>query len=75
MHAVQRSEPGNRKVVAKARRRVGRINSSLEQQRLHHLFDTDEKVCVKSILATARSKREADEAAATSSATTAPPLD
>uniref|UniRef100_A0AAV1VNW4 Reverse transcriptase n=1 Tax=Peronospora matthiolae TaxID=2874970 RepID=A0AAV1VNW4_9STRA len=75
MHAVQRSEPGNRKVVAKARRRVGRINSSISQQRLRHLFETSEKVCVESILATARSKREADEAAATPASTSAPPPD
>ncbi|CAI5745826.1 unnamed protein product [Peronospora destructor] len=55
MHDVQRSEPGNRKAVAKARRRVGRINSSLAQQRLRHLFDTDEKVCVERILTAAQS--------------------
>uniref|UniRef100_A0AAV1VP33 Reverse transcriptase n=1 Tax=Peronospora matthiolae TaxID=2874970 RepID=A0AAV1VP33_9STRA len=75
MHAVQRSEPGNRKVVAKARRRVGRITSSISQQRLRHLFETSEKVCVESILATARSQREADEAAATPASTSAPPPD
>ncbi|CAI5734366.1 unnamed protein product [Peronospora destructor] len=56
MHDVQRIEPGNRKAVAKARRRVGRINSSLAQQRLRHLFDTDEKVCVKRILTAAKSQ-------------------
>uniref|UniRef100_A0AAV1VBN6 Reverse transcriptase domain-containing protein n=1 Tax=Peronospora matthiolae TaxID=2874970 RepID=A0AAV1VBN6_9STRA len=72
MHAVQRSEPGNRKVVAKERRRVGRINSSLEQQRLRHLFDTTEKVCVERILCTARSKREATELPV---GTAAPPPD
>uniref|UniRef100_A0AAV1VP88 Reverse transcriptase n=1 Tax=Peronospora matthiolae TaxID=2874970 RepID=A0AAV1VP88_9STRA len=72
MHAVQQRVPGDRKVVAKARRRVGRINSSISQQRLRHLFDTTEKVCVERILCTARSKREATELPV---GTAAPPPD
>uniref|UniRef100_A0AAV1TZ42 Uncharacterized protein n=1 Tax=Peronospora matthiolae TaxID=2874970 RepID=A0AAV1TZ42_9STRA len=75
MHAVQRSRPGNRNIVVKARRRVGRINTSISEQRLRHLFATSEKVCAESIPATARSKREADEAATTPSSTAAPPPD
>uniref|UniRef100_A0AAV1VAF4 Uncharacterized protein n=1 Tax=Peronospora matthiolae TaxID=2874970 RepID=A0AAV1VAF4_9STRA len=54
MHAVQRREPGDRKALAKARRCVGRINSSLEQQR--HLFDADEKMCVERVMTAAKSK-------------------
>uniref|UniRef100_A0AAV1V7Y3 Uncharacterized protein n=1 Tax=Peronospora matthiolae TaxID=2874970 RepID=A0AAV1V7Y3_9STRA len=51
MHAIQRRDPSNLKLVFKARRR---------------------KVCVESILTTARSKRKAEEAAATPSSTAAP---
>ena len=61
MRAVQRSGPSNRKAVAKARRRVGRINSSISLQRLRRLFDTDEKVCVDNILAAARTERAPNE--------------
>ena len=63
MRAVERSEPSNRKAVSKARRRVGRINSSISQQRLRHLFDTSEKACVNEILDAARSKRTSADAA------------
>ena len=61
LHAVGRSDPSNRQAVAKARRRVGRINSSIVQQRLRHQFDTAEKACVDGILAAARAKRGSGE--------------
>ncbi|KAK1928268.1 Ribonuclease HI [Phytophthora citrophthora] len=68
LHAVQRHSPGNRSAVAKARRRVGRINSAVAQQQLRHQFDTSEKECVDGILAAARAKRTS-----TGPAATAPP--
>ncbi|RMX62684.1 hypothetical protein DD238_007976 [Peronospora effusa] len=62
LREVGRNEPSNRKAVAKARRRVGRINSSIAQQSLRHQFETSEKACVDGILAAARSKRLSAEA-------------
>ncbi|KAE9144590.1 hypothetical protein PF005_g33696, partial [Phytophthora fragariae] len=59
LHAVERSAPSDRTAVRRARRRVGRVNSAIEQQRLPHRFDTDEKACVDDILAKARATREA----------------
>ncbi|KAE8881490.1 hypothetical protein PF003_g34466 [Phytophthora fragariae] len=59
LHAVERSAPSDRTAVRRARRRVGRVNSAIEQQRLRHRFDTDEKACVDDILAKARATREA----------------
>uniref|UniRef100_H3H8C9 Reverse transcriptase domain-containing protein n=1 Tax=Phytophthora ramorum TaxID=164328 RepID=H3H8C9_PHYRM len=59
LHAVERSTPSDRTTVRRARRRVGRVNSAIEQQRLRHRFDTDEKACVTDILAKACATREA----------------
>ncbi|KAE9051033.1 hypothetical protein PF010_g33152, partial [Phytophthora fragariae] len=53
------SAPSDRTAVRRARRRVGRVNSAIEQQRLRHRFDTDEKACVDDNLAKARATREA----------------
>ncbi|KAE9351052.1 hypothetical protein PR003_g5055, partial [Phytophthora rubi] len=59
LHAVERSAPSDRTAVRRARRRVGRVNSAIKQQRLRHRFDTEEKACVEDILAKARVTREA----------------
>ncbi|POM79948.1 Reverse transcriptase, partial [Phytophthora palmivora] len=58
LHAVERQDPSNRKAVAKARRRVGRVNSAIAQQQLRHQFDTAEKACVElSLLRTRRGRQ------------------
>ncbi|POM65164.1 LOW QUALITY PROTEIN: Reverse transcriptase, partial [Phytophthora palmivora] len=58
LHAVERASPSDRTAVRRARRRVGRVNSAITQQRLRSRFDKDEKACVDEILATARMQRE-----------------
>ncbi|KAI9919510.1 hypothetical protein PsorP6_017425 [Peronosclerospora sorghi] len=50
LHAVEKSTPSNRPDINKARRRVGRINASLDQICLRYRFDPDEKACVEAIL-------------------------
>uniref|UniRef100_H3GYC6 Reverse transcriptase domain-containing protein n=1 Tax=Phytophthora ramorum TaxID=164328 RepID=H3GYC6_PHYRM len=55
---VERSAPGDRTAVRRARRLVGRVNSAIEQQRLRHRFDTDEKACVADIPAKVCATRE-----------------
>ncbi|CAI5725966.1 unnamed protein product [Peronospora destructor] len=61
LRAVGRSDLNNRKALAKARRRMGRIKFSIAQQHLRHQFDTSEKACIDGILAAARSKRLSTE--------------
>eukprot|EP00644_Phytophthora_capsici_P010228 jgi/Phyca11/19680/fgenesh1_pg.PHYCAscaffold_51_\ len=58
--------------IAKARRRVGRIRSAINQQLLRHKFDTDEKACVDGILSTARAERAARAATPSPPASGAP---
>uniref|UniRef100_H3GYD1 Reverse transcriptase domain-containing protein n=1 Tax=Phytophthora ramorum TaxID=164328 RepID=H3GYD1_PHYRM len=57
LHAVERATPSDRRSIRRARRRVGRVNSAVEQQRLRHHFDTNEKGCVEILLAKARAQR------------------
>ncbi|CAI5734333.1 unnamed protein product [Peronospora destructor] len=73
LHAVGHSTPGDRSAINKARRRVGRINSAIEQQRLRHRFDTEEKACVENIFSTHRVAEDA--ALDTGAATTASEAD
>ncbi|EGZ05640.1 hypothetical protein PHYSODRAFT_533596, partial [Phytophthora sojae] len=55
------------------RRRVGRVNSAIDQQHLRHRFDTDEKACVEDILAKARAQQETPRTAASSAGTASDP--
>ncbi|KAH7489198.1 Retrovirus-related Pol polyprotein from type-1 retrotransposable element R2 [Phytophthora ramorum] len=57
LRAVEHASPHDRPGVARARRRVGRVNSAIAQQQLRHKFDKDEKACVDGILAAARASR------------------
>uniref|UniRef100_H3H7T4 RNase H type-1 domain-containing protein n=1 Tax=Phytophthora ramorum TaxID=164328 RepID=H3H7T4_PHYRM len=57
LRAVEHASPHDRPAVARARRRVGRVNSAIAQQQLRHKFDKDEKACVDGILAAARASR------------------
>ena len=62
LHAIERSTPHDRSLIDKARRRVGRIRSAIDQHVLRHTFDTEEKVCVDGILAEAQAQRAASAA-------------
>uniref|UniRef100_H3H5C4 Reverse transcriptase domain-containing protein n=1 Tax=Phytophthora ramorum TaxID=164328 RepID=H3H5C4_PHYRM len=75
LHALERARPQARPAIAKARRRVGRIRSAIDQQLLRHRFDTAEKECVDGILAAARTARDARTTvrAAAATGTTATP--
>ncbi|KAG2759384.1 hypothetical protein Pcac1_g28554 [Phytophthora cactorum] len=64
-------QPHDRPAINKARRRVGRIRSAINQHLLRHRFDTAEKACVDDILAAARARREA-MTASTAAPTAAP---
>ncbi|KAE9340516.1 hypothetical protein PF008_g11062 [Phytophthora fragariae] len=55
--------PQDRPAISRARRRVGRIRSAINQRLLRHRFDTAEKECVDGILAKARTERAAAAAA------------
>uniref|UniRef100_H3H9A0 RNase H type-1 domain-containing protein n=1 Tax=Phytophthora ramorum TaxID=164328 RepID=H3H9A0_PHYRM len=57
LREVEHASPHDRPAVARARRRVGRVNSAIAQQQLRHKFDKDEKACVDGILAAARASR------------------
>ncbi|KAG3065071.1 hypothetical protein PI125_g24064 [Phytophthora idaei] len=59
LHVLERMHPHDRPAINKARRRVGRIRSAINQHLLRHRFDTAEKACVDDILAAARARREA----------------
>ena len=50
MQTTQRTNPGDRQAVQKARRRVGRIRASMAQLDLRRAFATDEATCVAKIL-------------------------
>ncbi|EGZ15363.1 hypothetical protein PHYSODRAFT_505768, partial [Phytophthora sojae] len=69
LHAVEQASPGDRTAVRRARRRVGRVNSAIDQQHLRHRFDTDEKACVEDILAKARAQQETPRTAASNAGT------
>ena len=57
LHALERSQPHDRPAINKARRRVGRIRSAINQHLLRHKFDTGEKSCVEEVLSAARVAR------------------
>ncbi|RMX62681.1 hypothetical protein DD238_007980 [Peronospora effusa] len=59
LHALERASPQDRPAIDKARRRVGRIRSAINQQLLRHQFDTPEKECVDDILTKACTERAA----------------
>ena len=58
-NSSERASPHDRPAIDKARRRVGRIRSAINQQLLRHQFDTAEKECVDGILAKAGTERDA----------------
>ncbi|CAI5733083.1 unnamed protein product [Peronospora farinosa] len=59
LHALECASPQDRPAIDKARRRVGRICSAINQHLLRHQFDTAEKECVDDILAMACTERAA----------------
>ncbi|OWZ00696.1 reverse transcriptase, partial [Phytophthora megakarya] len=59
--AVQRATPTDQRAVRKARRRVGRVRTSMATQELRQAFAKDEAKCVERILKGASAETAAEE--------------
>ncbi|UIZ21461.1 hypothetical protein KXD40_001150 [Peronospora effusa] len=59
--AVQRSTPGGRRAMRKARRRAGRVRAAVVKQQLRQAFAQDEAKCVEKILQSASADSAVEE--------------
>ncbi|OWY99629.1 reverse transcriptase [Phytophthora megakarya] len=61
MHAVQRATPTDQRAVQRARRRVGRVRTSMAKQELRQTLAKDEAKCVERILKSLTAETAEDE--------------
>uniref|UniRef100_H3GYD4 Reverse transcriptase domain-containing protein n=1 Tax=Phytophthora ramorum TaxID=164328 RepID=H3GYD4_PHYRM len=61
METTQRATPSNRTATRRARRRVGRIRSSMKMQEMRQAFARDETKCVQEVLRAASAKTAVEE--------------
>ncbi|CAH0489596.1 unnamed protein product [Peronospora farinosa] len=59
--AIQRSTPGDRRAMRKARRRAGRVRAAVVKQQLRQAFAQDEAKCVEKILQSASAESAVEE--------------